>query len=76
MKSQALVCPTQGGWSCVEEDSYLLHLDTPGDALLGFAASVVHGMDSDPRRLEPRWLYDGPGSDIYERITEQPEYYP
>jgi len=76
MKSRALVCPVQGGWSCVEEDGYILHLDTPGNAVLGFAASIVHGMDSDPRRLDPRWLYDGPGSDIYERITEQPEYYP
>ncbi len=76
MKSQALVHPKQGGWSRVEDDGYILHLDTPGDAALGFAASVMHGMDGYPRRLDPRWLYDGPGSDIYERITEQPEYYP
>ena len=71
-----MVRPEQQGWSCVEESGFLLHLDTPGDATLGFAASVLRGMESYPRHFEPRWLYDSAGSEIYERITEQPEYYP
>jgi L-histidine Nalpha-methyltransferase len=74
--SHPLVRPEQQGWRRVEEPGFLLHLDTPGNATLGFAASVLRGMEAYPRQFEPRWLYDSSGSEIYERITEQPEYYP
>jgi L-histidine N-alpha-methyltransferase len=32
-------------------------------------------MDSRPRRLDASYLYDATGSALFERITEQPEYY-
>ena len=41
-----------------------------------FAESVVRGLSRRPGRLECRFLYDARGSELYERITEQPEYYP
>ncbi len=41
-----------------------------------FASSVVSGLSKEPRELECRYLYDTRGSELYERITEQPEYYP
>lgn len=41
-----------------------------------FARSVIRGLSDRPRWLSCRYLYDHAGSEIFERITEQPEYYP
>lgn len=41
-----------------------------------FARSVIRGLGDHPRWLSCRYLYDQHGSAIFERITEQPEYYP
>lgn len=42
---------------------------------LEFALSVAKGLESFPRRLECRYIYDDHGSRLFERICEQPEYY-
>lgn len=34
------------------------------------------GLTATPKTLPPRWFYDERGSDLFERITELPEYYP
>lgn len=34
------------------------------------------GLTSHPRWLPPKYFYDGRGSELFERITELPEYYP
>jgi gamma-glutamyl hercynylcysteine S-oxide synthase len=47
-------------------------LEEPAD---GFAQSVVRGLSDHPRWLHCRWLYDDAGSELFERICEQPEYY-
>jgi hypothetical protein len=44
-------------------------------ARAAFARSIVRGLDDNPRWLSCRYLYDAAGSDLFERITEQPEYY-
>jgi dimethylhistidine N-methyltransferase len=41
-----------------------------------FAADVVAGLTSSPKRLPPKYFYDSAGSDLFERITALPEYYP
>lgn len=41
-----------------------------------FAESVAHGLATPPRRLDCRFLYDKRGSELYELICKQPEYYP
>src|SRR5262249_27696343 len=41
-----------------------------------FAAEVVAGLTAKPKRLPPKFFYDSTGSDLFERITELPEYYP
>jgi iron(II)-dependent oxidoreductase len=41
-----------------------------------FARSVIRGLGDTPRWLSCRYLYDHRGSEIFEHITEQPEYYP
>ena len=45
--------------------------DPAGD----FAESVCAGLEKKPRRLECRFLYDARGSELYEQICLQPEYY-
>jgi iron(II)-dependent oxidoreductase len=47
-------------------------LEEPRD---GFAQSVVRGLSDHPRWLHCRYLYDASGSEIFERICDQPEYY-
>ena len=48
----------------------------PDLAREGFARSVIRGLSDRPRWLSCRYLYDREGSEIFERITETPEYYP
>ncbi len=46
--------------------------DPPG---LDFALAVARGLSDIPRRLDSRYLYDSRGSQIFEDICKQPEYY-
>ena len=41
-----------------------------------FATDVVAGLTATPKRLLPKYFYDGAGSALFEQITELPEYYP
>jgi L-histidine N-alpha-methyltransferase len=43
---------------------------------MDFARGVAEGLRERPRRVDCRFLYDERGSELYERITAQPEYYP
>jgi L-histidine N-alpha-methyltransferase len=40
------------------------------------AQDVRQGLSSTPKMLPPKYFYDAAGSDLFERITETPEYYP
>ncbi len=46
------------------------------DRLLRFAKDVDHGLSASSRFLDCRYLYDEHGSELFENICEQPEYYP
>src|SRR5262249_55009218 len=37
---------------------------------------VLHGLSQTPKSLPPKWFYDDVGSDLFDRITRLPEYYP
>ena len=37
---------------------------------------VRRGLTSSPKWLPPKWFYDKAGSELFEAITELPEYYP
>ncbi|AJP05113.1 histidyl-tRNA synthetase [Streptomyces cyaneogriseus subsp. noncyanogenus] len=39
-------------------------------------ADVLEGLTGTPKTLPPKWFYDARGSELFERITELPEYYP
>jgi L-histidine N-alpha-methyltransferase len=38
-------------------------------------AEVIAGLKRTPRELSPRWFYDEHGSQLFDAICEQPEYY-
>jgi L-histidine N-alpha-methyltransferase len=40
------------------------------------AADARAGLVARPKSLPPRWFYDHRGSELFEQITELPEYYP
>ena len=41
-----------------------------------FRADVLEGMKQAQKAIPARWLYDDAGSQLYEDITQVPEYYP
>jgi dimethylhistidine N-methyltransferase len=41
-----------------------------------FASDVLAGLSTRPKHLSPKYFYDEPGSQLFEQITELPEYYP
>ncbi len=62
-------------WRSIVGDGFSVCVDPRRQAPLAFALSVAQGLDSVPRRLDASYLYDAAGSALFERITEQPEYY-
>src|SRR5471030_2068173 len=40
-----------------------------------FRDDVVAGLHARPRRIPPKYFYDRKGSELFEKITELPEYY-
>jgi L-histidine Nalpha-methyltransferase len=48
----------------------------PGGPLSGMAADVRAGLTKPFKELSPRYFYDRRGSELFERITALPEYYP
>src|SRR4051794_23110480 len=40
------------------------------------ARDVVDGLSQHPKRLPPKYFYDATGSELFEKITLLPEYYP
>ena len=48
---------------------------SPAIAVSPIATDVAQGLSVHPRRLPPKLFYDAAGSDLFEQITETPEYY-
>jgi L-histidine N-alpha-methyltransferase len=47
-----------------------------GGTWAGLAEDVREGLSSPFKELPPKYFYDERGSELFERITELPEYYP
>ncbi|MEV0489833.1 L-histidine N(alpha)-methyltransferase [Streptomyces atratus] len=55
----------------------LLTRTLPVDATdAALRADVLHGLTRHPKTLPPKWFYDTSGSELFEEITQLPEYYP
>jgi L-histidine N-alpha-methyltransferase len=61
--------------AAAEQITIDVHLP-PGGPLSGMAADVRAGLTKPFKELSPRYFYDGKGSELFEQITELPEYYP
>ncbi len=46
------------------------------DAAATMARDVRAGLTADPKELAPKYFYDELGSQLFEQITDLPEYYP
>ncbi|MDN3026962.1 L-histidine N(alpha)-methyltransferase [Streptomyces sp. S.PB5] len=56
---------------------FLLTRTLPEDATeAALRADVLSGLTRTPKTLPPKWFYDAHGSELFDRITELPEYYP
>ncbi|WP_329439593.1 L-histidine N(alpha)-methyltransferase [Streptomyces canus] len=56
---------------------FLLTRTLPEDATeAALRADVLKGLTHTPKTLPPKWFYDARGSELFEQITELPEYYP
>jgi dimethylhistidine N-methyltransferase len=53
----------------------LVELDESG-VDKSFRADVLAGLAQQPKAIPARWLYDDAGSQLFEDITQIPEYYP
>ena len=51
-----------------------VHLDADGGAAM--ERDIRAGLSADPKELAPKYFYDERGSQLFERITKLPEYYP
>jgi L-histidine Nalpha-methyltransferase len=51
-----------------------VHLDA--DSAAAMARDVRRGLTAEPKELSPKYFYDERGSQLFEQITELPEYYP
>ncbi|MBF6210665.1 L-histidine N(alpha)-methyltransferase [Nocardia puris] len=52
-----------------------VHL-SDADLTAALRADARLGLTADPKWLPPKWFYDARGSELFERITALPEYYP
>ncbi|GAA3871235.1 L-histidine N(alpha)-methyltransferase [Streptomyces lacrimifluminis] len=56
---------------------FLVTRTLPEDATeAALRADVLHGLTRTPKTLPPKWFYDAHGSELFDKITELPEYYP
>ena len=54
-----------------------LDIHHSGDAVTdALRADVVAGLTAEQKWLPPKWFYDAEGSELFEKITQLPEYYP
>lgn len=52
-----------------------VHL-SPDEAGAALRRDARAGLSADEKWLAPKWFYDARGSELFEEITELPEYYP
>ncbi|HXX07195.1 MAG TPA: L-histidine N(alpha)-methyltransferase [Pseudolabrys sp.] len=52
------------------------HIPQQGPDTPTFETDVIEGLRSMPKTLPAKYFYDATGSQLFERITELPEYYP
>lgn len=54
---------------------HLISATEPSEDELHLGSDVVRGLTQTPKMLPPRYFYDDRGSQLFEQITDLPEYY-
>jgi L-histidine Nalpha-methyltransferase len=54
----------------------MMAFKAPAVLVSPIAEEVLSGLSAQPKRLPPKLFYDAAGSDLFDQITETPEYYP
>ncbi len=52
------------------------YIADPSTTPSGFAADLLAALGNKPHSISPKYFYDAPGSALFDRICELPEYYP
>ncbi len=60
--------------AATEQIEIEVHLSADGRTRM--AREVRLGLTASPKELAPKYFYDERGSQLFEQITELPEYYP
>jgi dimethylhistidine N-methyltransferase len=64
-----------GGVRLAEDATTARAADHEDDAD-AFRRDVIEGLVRTPKSIPPKWFYDAKGSELFEAITQLPEYYP
>ena len=56
-------------------DTHRLQITTPGEIRSQFREDVAFGLSQTQKTLHPKYFYDAHGSQLFEDICKQPEYY-
>ncbi len=79
MASKNLIPVTEGDRSFQEdrlEIEYLVNPEEIAEVEETLNRDVIKGLSKQKKTLPPRYFYDDRGSELFEQICEQPEYYP
>ena len=73
-------CPQRrqifAGLRCARDAMIAIDVHLDADAAATMARDVRAGLCAYPKELAPKYFYDERGSQLFEQITELPEYYP
>ena len=61
--------------STILQETDRLQISTPGKVRSQFRADVAFGLQQSQKTLPPKYFYDAHGSQLFEDICQQPEYY-
>jgi len=61
------------GWQRLQASIWQPEMEPGDDDTQG---QILRGLLDQPRRIDPKFLYDERGSQLFERICDLPEYYP
>src|SRR5690606_10464181 len=72
-RALAVLRPAPCKGSCLSNDLTITDLHPSVDDITG---DVLRGLSATPKHLPSKYFYDQRGSELFEAITRQPEYYP
>ncbi len=60
----------------IDLDAEVLEIEAHSERLRQRGSDIIDGLRQNPKTIPSRYFYDDRGSDLFEQITDLPEYYP